>query len=131
MMAQRMMQRNNYPDFVLPYMMQRVGQGLIQQQVELNEAKRLGLSVTDDAVRKFLHTGPLGAALFPGGQYIGDQQYKNLVQSNFGITTDKFESEIKKELEENRLRDMVTGGVSVSDQDVRESYINAGDQDQV
>jgi peptidyl-prolyl cis-trans isomerase D len=123
MMAQRMMQRNNYPDFVLPMMMQRVGQGLIQQQVELNEANRLGLAVTDDAVRKFLHTGPLGAALFPGGTYIGDQQYAQLVQSNFGITRDKFEGEIKKELEENRLRDLVTGAVGVSDSDVRASYI--------
>ena len=123
MMSQRMLQRQQLPDFMLPYMMQRVGQGMIQQQVELNEASRLGLSVTDDAVRKFLHTGPLGAALFPGGQYIGDQQYKNLVQSNFGISTEKFEGEIKKELEENRLRDLVTGGVSVSDEDVRASYI--------
>ncbi len=123
MMAQRMMQRNNYPDFILPYMMQRVGQGMIQQQVELNEANRLGLTVTDDAVRKFLHTGQLGAALFPKGQYIGDQQYTNLVQSNFGITREKFESEIKKELQENRLRDLVTGGVSVSDEDVRAIYI--------
>ena len=123
MMAQRMMQRNQYPDFVLPYMMQRVGQGLIQQQVELNEANRLGLSVSDAAVAKFLHTGPLGAALFPGGQYIGDQQYANLIQSNFGITREKFESEIKKELEENRLRDLVTGGVTVADSDVRASYL--------
>ena len=123
MMSQRMLQRQQLPDFVLPYMMQRVGQGMIQQQVELNEAKRLGLSVSDDAVRHFLHTGPLGAALFPGGQYIGDQQYANLVQSNFGITREKFEGEIKKELEENRLRDLVTGGVTVSDADVRASYI--------
>jgi peptidyl-prolyl cis-trans isomerase D len=123
MMAQRMMQRNQYPDFVLPYMMQRVGQGLIQQQVELNEANRLGLTVSDDAVRQFLHTGALGAALFPGGQYIGDQQYANLVQSNFGISREKFEGEIKKEIEENRLRDLVTGGVSISAAEVRQSYI--------
>jgi peptidyl-prolyl cis-trans isomerase D len=123
MMSQRMLQRQQLPDFVLPYMMQRVGQGMIQQQVELNEANRLGLTVSDDAVRKFLHTGALGAALFPGGQYIGEQQYKNLVESNFGISTEKFESEIKKEIQETRLRDLITGGVSVSDADVRASYI--------
>jgi peptidyl-prolyl cis-trans isomerase D len=123
MMSQRMLQRQQLPDMLLPYMMQRVGQGMIQQQVELNEANRLGLSVSDDAVRQFLHTGALGAALFPGGQYIGDQQYKNLVESNFGISTDKFESEVKKEIEENRLRDLVTGGVSISDEEVRASYV--------
>ncbi len=123
MMSQRLLQRQQLPDFVLPYMMQRVGQGLIQQQVELNEAKRLGLTVGDDAVRRFLHTGPLGAALFPNGQYIGDAQYAQLIQGNFNISREKFESEVKKEIEENRLRDLVTGGVTVSDAEVRASYI--------
>jgi peptidyl-prolyl cis-trans isomerase D len=121
-MAQRMLQRNQYPDFLLPYMMQRVGQGLIQQEVELTEANRLGMQVSDDAVRRFLHTGPLGQALFPNGSYIGDQQYANLVQANFNMSTTRFEAEIKKELEENRLRDLVTGGVTVSDDEVRNSY---------
>jgi peptidyl-prolyl cis-trans isomerase D len=126
MSAQRVLQRYQYPEQALPLIMPQVAQGMIQQQVELNEASRLGLAVSDDAVRQFLHTGSLGAALFPGGQYIGDQQYKNLVESNFGISTEKFESEIKKEIEENRLRDLVTGGVSISDAEVRQSYITQG-----
>ena len=123
MVSERMMQRQQLPEFMLPYMMQRVGQGLIQQTIELNEADRLGLAVSDEAVRKFLHTGPLGQALFPGGNYIGDQQYAQLVQSNFGISREKFESEIKKEIEEQRLRDLVTGGVSVGDAEVRTAYL--------
>jgi peptidyl-prolyl cis-trans isomerase D len=121
-LAQRMLQRNQYPDFLLPYMMQRVGQGLIQQEIELVEANRLGLTVSDEAVRRFLHTGPLGQALFPGGQFIGTQQYANLVQANFNMSTDRFEAEVKKELEENRLRDLVTGGVIVSDDEVRSAF---------
>src|SRR6202000_2777821 len=44
-LAQRMMQRQQMPDFVLPFMMQRVGQGLIQQHIELQEATRLGVTV--------------------------------------------------------------------------------------
>src|SRR5579883_1791787 len=43
MLAQRMMQRQQLPDFVMPYMVQRVGQGLIQQHIELEEAGRLGI----------------------------------------------------------------------------------------
>ena len=120
--AQRMLQRQGWPAAALPFVMQRAGQGLIQQAVVLTEADKLGLQVSDDAVRKFLHSGPLGAALFPKGQYIGQQHYAELVQDNFGMSTDRFEAEIKKELEEARLRDLITGSVAVSDGEVRSTY---------
>ena len=121
--AERMLKRQGWPDAALPFVMQRAGQGLIQQAVMLSEANRLGLQVSDDAVARFLHTGPIGAALFPGGQYIGDQRYAELIQDNFGISRQRFEAEIKKELEEARLRDLITGSVAVSDAAVRTSYM--------
>jgi peptidyl-prolyl cis-trans isomerase D len=121
--AQRMLKRQGWPDAALPFVMQRAGQGLVQQAVMLNEANKLGLQVSDEAVRKFLHSGPIGAALFPNGQYIGDGRYAELIQDNFGMSRDRFEAEIKKELEEARLRDLITGGVSVSDAQVRANYL--------
>lgn len=125
-LAQRMMQRQQMPDFILPYMMQRAGQGLIQQHVELQEANRLGVSVTDDDLRTFLHTGMWGQVLFPNGHYIGDAEYASLVSQNFGISRDTFEKELKKEIQENRLQSFVTAGVTVSDQQVRDSYRQQG-----
>ena len=122
-LATRMMQRQQLPEFVLPFMMQRVGQGLIQQHIELEEANRLGLSVTDEDLRQFLHTGMWGQVLFPKGQYIGDQRYAELIQDNFNVSRDKFESEVKKEIEEERLKSLITGGVSVSDNDVKQAYL--------
>ena len=122
--AQRMMQRQGWPAAALPFVMPQAGKALIQQAVMINEANKLGLQVSDDAVAKFLHSGPIGAALFPNGQYIGDQRYKELIQDNFGISTEKFEGEIKKELEEARLRDLITGGVAISDAQVRSNYID-------
>src|SRR5277367_1929640 len=121
-LAQRMMQRQQLPDFVLPFMMQRVGQGMIQQHIELEEAHRLGVNVTDDDLRAFLHTGTWGQVLFPNGHYVGDDQYASLVSQNFGISREMFEKELKKEIQENRLRSFVTAGVTVSDQQVRDSY---------
>jgi peptidyl-prolyl cis-trans isomerase D len=125
-LAARMLQRQQLPEFVLPFMMQRVGQGLIQQHIELMEAKRLGLNVTDEDVRRFLHTGMWGQVLFPGGKYIGDAQYAQFVSDQFGLSRDKFENEIKKEIEETRLRALITGGVTISDSDVRSSYVQQG-----
>ncbi len=126
LLAQRMMQRQQMPDFVLPFMMQRVGQGLIQQHIELSEANHLGVKVTDEDLRAFLHTGTWGQVLFPNGHYIGDDQYANLVSQNFGISREQFEKELKKELQENRLRSFVTAGVTVSDQQVRDSFTQQG-----
>jgi peptidyl-prolyl cis-trans isomerase D len=126
LMAQQMLQRQRLPDFVLPYMMQRVGQSMVQQAVILQEANRLGLQVSKQGLAAFLHSGMYGQVLFPKGQYIGDDKYKELISQNFNITTEKFETEVKKEIEENRLRAMVTGGISVSDADVRAYYIDQG-----
>src|SRR5580698_8216919 len=125
-LAQRMMQRQQLPDFVLPFMMQRVGQGLIQQHIELQEANRLGVTVTDDDLRAFLKTGTWGQVLFPNGHYIGDEQYASLVSQNFGISRETFEKELKKEIQENRLRSFITAGVTVSDQQVRDAFTQQG-----
>jgi peptidyl-prolyl cis-trans isomerase D len=121
-LAQRMLQRQQLPDMLLPFMMQRVGQGLIQQHIELMEAHRLGISATDDDVRRFLHTGQFGMILFPDGKFIGDAQYAEFVSENFQMSREKFENEVKHEIIENRLRALVTGGVTVSDNEVRTSY---------
>ncbi|HEX3436739.1 MAG TPA: peptidyl-prolyl cis-trans isomerase, partial [Pseudacidobacterium sp.] len=121
-LAQRMMQRQQLPDFVLPYMVQRVGQGLIEQHIELQEAKHLGIQVTDEDLRNFLHTGMWGQVLFPNGKYVGDERYASLVSENFGISRDKFESELKKEILQQRLQSFITAGVSVSDQQVRDAF---------
>ena len=52
---------------------QQVGQQLVQQQVLLQEAHKLGMHATDDDVRQYLRTGPTGEVLYPNGKFIGDQ----------------------------------------------------------
>jgi peptidyl-prolyl cis-trans isomerase D len=69
-----------------------------------------------------LKTGPFAQYLFPNGQYIGDDQYINFVQTAFNTTRSDFESQVKSDMELNRLQALVTGGVTVSDNAVREAY---------
>lgn len=123
--AERMIQQRGWPQQALPFILPQAGQGLIQRAILLSEANRLGLQVGNEAVRKFLHTGPIGAAIFPNGKYIGDRHYAELIEDNFGLSTDQFEAEIKKELEEARLRDLITGSVAVSDAEVKANYIKS------
>ena len=116
------MQQKHYPDMVLPYLMPQAAQALIQREVLLQEANRLGLQVSDADLRHALQTGPFSQALFPGGQFVGEDKYADFVQNYFRTSVADFESQVKKEIEINRLEAMVTGGITVSDQEVRDAY---------
>jgi peptidyl-prolyl cis-trans isomerase D len=124
--AERMLQQQHYPDMLLPYLMPRAAQALIQREVLLQEANRLGLKLTDADLRHALQTGPFAQALFPNGQFIGDDHYADFVQNYFHTSIQDFESQVKKEIEISRLQSMVTGAVTVSDQDVRDYYRQQG-----
>jgi peptidyl-prolyl cis-trans isomerase D len=104
---------------------QQVGQQLVQEQVMLDEAHKLGISATDDDVRKYLRTGPTGQVLYPNGTYIGDDAYKQLIDDRLHESVTDFEDEIKNEITIQRLQAFITGGVTVSDQEVRDTYRKA------
>jgi peptidyl-prolyl cis-trans isomerase D len=120
--AKRMMRGQQIPDMLMPMVMQQAGQVVIQQHILLAEAHRLGVTASDTDVRNFLHSGMWGEYLFPGGHFIGDERYAELVSDNFGMSTDKFEHEIKEQIVSDRLRDFITAGVTVSPSEVRDAY---------
>ena len=121
-LAQRQLQQQRLPDFLLPYMSQRAGQILVQRAILKHEADRLNLQVSDEDLRRELQTGPFAQYLFPNGQYIGDDAYMNFVQSAFQTSRADFESQVKSDMELNRLQALITGGITVSDNAVREAY---------
>jgi peptidyl-prolyl cis-trans isomerase D len=122
--ARNMMRGRQIPDMYMPIIMQQAGQQIIMQRILLQQAHSMGITATDDDVRRFLHTGMWGQYLFPGGKYIGDTQYSEFVTQNLNMTVQKFESEIKDQIVSDRLRDLVTGGITVSDAEVRNDYRN-------
>jgi peptidyl-prolyl cis-trans isomerase D len=125
-MARRQLQRQNpqYADnpMIMRLVEQQVGQQLVEQEVLLAEAAKMGVSATDDDVRHFLHKGQFGAYLFPNGQYIGSDRYSDFVARNFNLSVAQFEQEVKKDIIIRRLQSLVTAGVTVSGQQVRDSY---------
>jgi peptidyl-prolyl cis-trans isomerase D len=99
-----------------------VGQQLIQQQVLLIEAEKLGIHASSEDVRKYLQTGQAGEVLFPGGKFIGDDAYTNLVANRFNMTVPEFEDNVRHDIMIRRLESYITAGVTVSDKDVRDEY---------
>jgi peptidyl-prolyl cis-trans isomerase D len=125
MARQQIQQRNpQYADnpMIMNFFSQQVGQQLVQQQILLAEADRLGIGATNDDVVNYLHSGPTGAVIFPNGKFIGDQQYTALVNTRLNISVAEFEENIKRDIVLQRLRAMVTASISVSGQEVRDTY---------
>ena len=115
---QQLQQRSpQYADnpMILNFFEQQVGQQLVQQQVLLQEAAKLGIRATDDDVRTYLHTGPTGDVLFPNGKYIGDDQYAALISQRLNMSVKDFEDSIKTDIVVRRLQALIAGGVTVGD----------------
>ena len=101
---------------------QQVGQQLVQQQVLLDEAHKLGIHATDADVRQYLQSGPTGEVLFPDGKFIGQSQYAQLIADRLNMSVKDFEQSVKDNIVLSRLQALITAGVTVSPEQVREMY---------
>ena len=45
----------------------------------------MGLAVTDDELRDYLHQGQIGQLLFPNGNFIGQQAYEQFISTQFNL----------------------------------------------
>jgi peptidyl-prolyl cis-trans isomerase D len=126
--AARQLQQQHLPEQLMPYLLPRAGQILVQRAILKHEADRMNLQVSDEDLRRELRTGPFAQYLFPNGNYIGDDAYINFVQNAFGnqLSRADFESQVKSDMELNRLQALITGGVTVSDKAVRDAYKTDG-----
>ena len=117
----RISRSGQIPPSILPlYARQSLDQLIFQRSLEL-EADRLGMRVTDeehaDLLRKIVPTA------FAGDTFIGMDKYTNEVQSRFQMSVPEFESEIKKELLQEKFQQLVTDGITVTDEEVRAEYL--------
>ncbi|HEX6496370.1 MAG TPA: peptidyl-prolyl cis-trans isomerase [Acidobacteriaceae bacterium] len=120
--AGRIAQQRHYPEQAIPFLMPQAGQALIQREILLQQADKLGLKVTADDIRRELREGPWAIYFFPKGQFIGQDRYADWVDQQLHMSTGAFEKQLGTELEINRLESLITGGVFVSDKEAAESY---------
>jgi peptidyl-prolyl cis-trans isomerase D len=102
---------------------QQVGQQLVQQQILLAEANKLGVKATDDDVRQYLRTGQAGQVLYPNGKFIGKDQYTSLIATRFDMSVPQFEEGVKHDIAIRRLESLITAGVTVGDKEARDFYL--------
>src|SRR5258707_13809550 len=123
----RQMLRQQFPrggaqtEMLLPYFAERAAQTLISRKALVAEAERLGLRVTDEEARDELQHGQYAATFFPGGKFVGQQQYENILQ-NADLSVPIFEQGLKDQILMDKLRNVIAGGALVTDNDVHREF---------
>ena len=111
---------NQVPSQLRGFYAQQILQQLVFQRELEYEAKRLGITVSDqeraDRIKLYL---PMA---FNGGTFIGMDQYTALVQQRFQLPVATFEELIRQGLLEEKFRKLVTDGISVGPAELQDGY---------
>jgi peptidyl-prolyl cis-trans isomerase D len=111
---------------LVPFLIQqatgRAAQQAITRQVLLGEASHIGLRATPDEVRDELQHGRYAETFFPGGNFIGQQEYEDMLQ-RANYTPAKFEASIADDIVISKLQALVSGAATVSEAEIHEEFI--------
>src|SRR6202790_5345228 len=101
------------------YAQQILKQLVFEKEIEY-EAKRLGITVSDqeraDRIRQFVPTA------FKGGAFVGMEQYSAEVQARFQLTVPVFEELLRQGLLEKKCEKLVTDGISVGPAELQDEF---------
>lgn len=123
LIVRNMMQQRHYPEQFRSLLMPQAVDAAVIRHLYLAEAKRLNLLATDDDLRYEMQHGQMSTFLFPNGNFVGADQYREMVSSQFNMTVPQFETELRDQLSMRKLRTVLSAGVFVSNDDVRQLFM--------
>ena len=111
---------------MMPFLIQqetvRAVDQMINRQALLSEAGRMGLRVTPEEVKDELQHGRYAATFFPGGNFIGQAEYEDMLQ-RANLTPAKFEDAVGNDILLTKLQALISGSASVSDAEIHEQFV--------
>jgi peptidyl-prolyl cis-trans isomerase D len=111
---------------IMPFLIQqetmRAVDQMINRQALLSEAGRMGLRVTPEEVKDELQHGRYAATFFPGGNFIGQAEYEDMLQ-RANLTPTKFEQAVGNDILLTKLQALISGSASVSEAEIHEQFI--------
>lgn len=122
MLQQQMPQGGANTAMLLPFFTQRAAEQLITRQALMVEAGRMGLRVTPAEVRDELQHGRYAATFFPGGNFIGQQEYEDLLQ-RYNLTTTKFEQSVGDDILLTKLQALIASSTGVSEEQIHDEFV--------
>jgi peptidyl-prolyl cis-trans isomerase D len=93
---------------------------LVMQRVLLVQAKKMGIEASDQELLQALQSDPL---LYQNGQFVGMDQYENVIQQQTGMSVAQFEAMLRQSIILDKMRDIITDGVQVTPEEVHQEYL--------
>ena len=110
------------PEVMQAYFLQNAANNLILQKTIEVQGRKMGLSVNDAELRYTLQHGQFADLFFPGGNFVGQDQYAAMVSQNFQMSVAQFEQALKLQLLINKVQGAVAAGVTVSDDEIKQEF---------
>ncbi len=111
---------------IMPFLIQqettRAVDQMINRQALLSEAAHMGLRVTPEEVKDELQHGRYAATFFPGGNFIGQVEYEDMLQ-RANLTPTKFEEAVGNDIILTKLQALISGSASVSEAEIRAQFV--------
>jgi peptidyl-prolyl cis-trans isomerase D len=99
---------------------QRIVQQLIEEEISLAEAKRLGITAGDEEVRARILAIP---AFQENGQFIGHERYRQMLQmQNPPMREADFEEQVRRSITMEKLQAALTNWISISDAEADKAF---------
>jgi peptidyl-prolyl cis-trans isomerase D len=99
---------------------------LVSREVMLNEAKRLGIDATANELQQKIFALPY----FQDNGNFAFNRYKTILEQN-GMTVQQFEDGVREEIIQEKLRNLITDSVTVSEREVEEEFRDRNEKSKI
>ena len=110
---------------LLPFLRQQAtrqaAEQLITRQALVSEAEHMGMHVTPQEVQDDLQHGRYAGTFFPGGNFIGQTEYEEML-SRANLTPASFEEAVGNDLLLSKLRALISGSATVNEKEIRDQF---------
>jgi len=111
---------------LMPFLIQqetiRAVDQMIDRQALLSAARRMGLRVSPEEVKDELQHGRYAATFFPGGNFIGQVEYEDMLQ-RANLTAPKFEQSVGDDILLTKLQALISGSASASEKEIHSQFM--------
>src|SRR5580692_6490127 len=111
---------------LMPFLIQqetiRAVDQMIDRQALLSAARRMGLRVSPEEVKDELQHGRYAATFFPGGNFIGQVEYEEMLQ-RANLTAPKFEQSVGDDILLTKLQALISGSASASEKEIHSQFM--------
>ncbi|MBS3818534.1 SurA N-terminal domain-containing protein [bacterium] len=107
---QKFIQQLNIPQQIL--------QQMIQQTLLYQTAQKMNIQATEEEIREKIMSYPV---FQKDGKFVGFERYKKVLEWN-RISVSEFEESLKKEIVINKAMDVLTSGITVTQQELWKNY---------